>query len=182
MAFSMKVAQGTENRTVHVSAGSGRRCLRLLHRQWRRSKSEQAKERVYTGWRNRSGHRHEKTYVKQTRYTQYLCAAAWTMLLTIDAKIAAIPAVDYERLSASACVLRDDLCRKLWRGWCRQISGTGEKSCSLPEKLWYWVVMTLKLQKQLGNRKNWKTDSEWCKRFQLWSNEQLLQKRSRRCF
>ena len=41
-------------------------------------------------------YRHEKTYVNKTRYAVSLCSCMDDA--TIDAKIAAIPAVDYERI------------------------------------------------------------------------------------
>ena len=97
MAFSMKVAQGALKieQCPHVSAEALEALSEATAPPMKTIKVGTG-EGEYTLGGETVLYRHEKTYVNKTRYAVSLCSCMDDA--TIDAKIAAIPAVDYERI------------------------------------------------------------------------------------
>ena len=97
MAFSMKVAQGALKieQCPHVSSEALEALSEATAPPMKTIKVGTG-EGEYTLGGETVLYRHEKTYVHKTRYAVSLCSCMDDA--TIDAKIAAIPAVDYERI------------------------------------------------------------------------------------
>ena len=97
MAFSMKVAQGALKieQCPHVSSEALEALSEATAPPMKTIKVGTG-EGEYTLGGETVLYRHEKTYVNKTRYAVSLCSCMDDA--TIDAKIAAIPAVDYERI------------------------------------------------------------------------------------
>ena len=97
MAFSMKVAQGALKieQCPHVSSEALEALSEATAPPMKTIKVGTG-EGEYTLGGETVLYRHEKTYVNKTRYAVSLCSCMDDV--TIDAKIAAIPAVDYERI------------------------------------------------------------------------------------
>lgn len=97
MAFSMKVAQGAMKieQCPHVSSEAMEALSEATAPPMKTIKVGTG-EGEYTLGGETVLYRHEKTYVNRTRYAVSLCSCMDDA--EVDAKIAAIPAVDYERI------------------------------------------------------------------------------------
>lgn len=98
MAFSMKVAQGAMKieQCPHVSDEALEALSEATAPPMKTIKVGTG-EGEYTLGGETVLYRHEKTFVNKTRYAVSLCSCMDDA--TIDAKLAAIPAIDYERIS-----------------------------------------------------------------------------------
>ena len=169
MAFSMKVAQGALKieQCPHVSSEALEALSEATAPPMKTIKVGTG-EGEYTLGGETVLYRHEKTYVNKTRYAVSLCSCMDDA--TIDAKIAAIPAVDYERIGERMHL------EMIYVNYGAEAGA--DKYLELVKKA---VATGKTLVLGCGNRKSRKTDSEWCKCFQLRSNECSC-KRSRCCF